>query len=94
MTIKQKQIDFESQFSITIVTDGKGTHYSCVMTEDGEMVFEQSENSYEREDALAAAEHWIYMAYQSFLDEQPDDDQPSLTSDQEARELGVRFDRT
>lgn len=61
------------------------------MTEDGETVFEQVENSYEREDALAVAEHWLYMAYEAFLEAEPDDDLPRSVSEI-ARENGVRYD--
>ena len=92
MASNQKKIDFESQYYIAIITDSKGTHYSRVFTENGELIFEQDENSYEREDALAVAEHWLYMEYEAFLEAEPDDDLPRSVSEI-ARENGVRYER-
>ena len=70
MSEKQKQIEFERDYSIHIApsaTDGR--HWYQIMDENDDVIREQEGTSETREDALTAAEHELTTMFNEWYDD-------------------------
>lgn len=94
MSLIKKQIEFESDYSITIVSTIRGEHYAVIFDESGDEVWTQPNMSEGRDDALANAEGELNDMFQLWLDEQEEKDDLPPTSDERGRDYGVPYDRT
>jgi len=94
MNLKQKQLEFEAQFTVAINYMPGCGFYSDIDDEDGSDVWLQQDYGETREDALAAAENELNRMFNEWLDSQEEKDDLPLSSDQQAREYGVKYDRT